>query len=165
MAYETAAGELQSLSLATPSVGVSPEQFSRRVRIKSIIGRPDGGAGLAGAKVPVGGWVKTGREQGKGSFAFLEINDGSCPGNLQVIVHASVAPLAPLVSTGTSVLVEGELKKPPEGTKQKVELRVERVITVGTVDPAKYPIPKTSLTLAFLRDVVHLRSRTNTVKL
>ncbi|XP_044463845.1 asparagine--tRNA ligase, cytoplasmic 1-like [Mangifera indica] len=137
--------------------------FSDRVLIRSIVSRPDGGAGLAGQRVRVGGWVKTGREQGKGSFAFLEVNDGSCAANLQVIVDAAVADLGQLVLTGTSVSVEGLLKNPPEGTKQKIELRVEKVIDVGTVDPAKYPIPKTKLTLEFLRDRIHFRPRTNTI--
>lgn len=109
--------------------------------------------------------MKTGREQGKGSFAFLELNDGSCPSNLQVIVDSAVAPLGQLVPTGTCIFVEGVLKVPPEGTKQKIELRVEKVVDVGPVDPAKYPLPKTKLTLEFLRDVVHLRPRTNTVYL
>ncbi|KAK4835204.1 hypothetical protein QYF36_006760 [Acer negundo] len=131
---------------------VKKHQFSDRVLIRSIVSRPDGGAGLAGQRVRVGGWVKTGREQGKGSFGFLEVNDGSCPANLQVIVDAAVADLAQLVQTGTSVSVEGLLKNPPEATKQRVELRVEKVIDVGTVDPAKYPIPKTKLSLEFLRD-------------
>ncbi|RWW12591.1 hypothetical protein GW17_00023735 [Ensete ventricosum] len=117
---------------------------------------------LVGRKVVVGGWVKTGREQGKGSFAFLELNDGSCLANLQVIVDAAVHPLTQLVPTGTCVLVEGELKKPPEGAKQNVELKVESVLEVGPVDPAKYPLPKTRLTLEFLRDFGHLRARTNT---
>lgn len=137
--------------------------FSQRVPIRSIVCRPDGGSGLAGQKVIVGGWVKTGREQGKGTFAFLELNDGSCPANLQVIVEASVADLGPLVPTGTCVSVSGELKTPPEGTKQKIELRVDKVIELGPVDPAKYPLPKTRLTLEFLRDFVHLRPRTNTI--
>ncbi|KAF8393480.1 hypothetical protein HHK36_021724 [Tetracentron sinense] len=138
-------------------------QFSRRVLIRTIVCRPDGGVGLSGQKVTVGGWVKTGREQGKGSFAFLELNDGSCPANLQVIVDSSVTPLGQLVPTGTCVFVEGELKKPPEGTKQNVELRVEKVLEIGPVDPSKYPLPKTKLTLEFLRDYVHLRPRTNTI--
>lgn len=107
--------------------------------------------------------MKTGREQGKGSFAFLELNDGSCGANLQVIVDGSVFPLAQLTATGTCVLVEGELKKPPEGTKQAVEMRAERVVEVGPADPGKYPLPKTRFTLEFLRDFVHLRPRTNTI--
>ncbi|XP_010536845.1 PREDICTED: asparagine--tRNA ligase, cytoplasmic 1 [Tarenaya hassleriana] len=158
--------QLASASIAEdgPSSSlVKKAQFSDRVLIRSIVGRSDGGAGLAGEQVRVGGWVKTGREQGKGSFAFLELNDGSCPANLQVIVEASVSDLAPLVATGTCVSVDGILKTPPEGTKQKIELRVEKVIHVGRVDPAKYPIPKTKLTLEFLRDVLHLRSRTNSI--
>ncbi|CBI38541.3 unnamed protein product, partial [Vitis vinifera] len=55
------------------------------------------------------------------------------------------------------------LKVPPEGTKQRVEFRVEKVHHVGPVDPAKYPLPKTRLTLEFLRVFVHFRSRTNMI--
>lgn len=113
----------------------------------------------------VGGWVKTGRKADKDAFAFLEVNDGTCPGNLQVIVEASLADLGQLVPTGTCVVVDGELKLPPAGAKQKVELRAEKVVHVGPVDPAKYPLPKMRLTLEFLRDFVHLRSRTNTVSI
>ncbi|XP_051131397.1 asparagine--tRNA ligase, cytoplasmic 1-like [Andrographis paniculata] len=142
---------------------VEEAQFSQRVPIQSILGRPDKGGGLAGQKVRIGGWVKTGREADKGRFAFLEVNDGSCPGNLQVIVKAELYKLSDVVSTGTCIHVEGLLKSPPEGVKQKIELEVEKVIDVGTVDAAKYPLPKTKLTLEFLRDVVHLRSRTNTI--
>lgn len=142
---------------------VQRAQFSQRVPIRSILSRPDGGAGLAGQKVTVGGWVKTGREQGKGTFAFLELNDGSCPANLQVIIESSIADLSQLVQTGTCVSLSGELKTPPDGTRQKIELRVDRVIELGPVDPAKYPLPKTRLTLEFLRDFVHLRPRTNTI--
>ncbi|CAL5334952.1 unnamed protein product [Camellia sinensis] len=149
------------MSAVSLSDAVEEASFSQRVLIKSIIGRPDGGAGLSGKTVRVGGWVKTGREQGKGSFAFLELNDGSCPANLQVMVDAAEAPLSQLVATGTCVHVEGELKLPPEGTKQRIELRVLKVLDVGTVDPAKYPLPKTRLTLEFLRDYVHLRPRTD----
>ncbi|KAG9142452.1 hypothetical protein Leryth_018232 [Lithospermum erythrorhizon] len=133
------------------------------VLIRSILARPDGGASLSGQKVRIGGWVKTGREQGKGAFAFLEVNDGSCPSNLQVMVDASVHNLAELTATGTCVHVEGQLKEPPEGTKQKIELSVLKVLDVGIVDASSYPLPKTKLTLEFLRDVVHLRPRTNTI--
>ncbi|KAA8534884.1 hypothetical protein F0562_029900 [Nyssa sinensis] len=162
MAAESAP-PVEQMSSVTLNDAVEEAQFSKRVLIRTILGRPDGGAGVAGQKVRVGGWVKTGREQGKGSFAFLELNDGSCPANLQVIIDSSVAPLGQLVQTGTCVHVEGELKVPPEGTKQRVELRVHKVLDVGAVDPAKYPLPKTRLTLEFLRDYVHLRPRTNTI--
>ncbi|KAK1291556.1 Asparagine--tRNA ligase, cytoplasmic 1 [Acorus calamus] len=155
--------EEQMSAVTLTSDGPPPASAPRRTLIRSIVARPDGGLGLVGSKVTVGGMVKTGREQGKGSFAFLEVNDGSYLDSLQVIVDSSVADLGRLVLTGTSVLVEGELKKTPDGTKQPVELRVERVLDVGSVDPSKYPIPKTKLTLEFLRDFVHLRARTNTI--
>ncbi|GFS43276.1 class II aminoacyl-tRNA and biotin synthetases superfamily protein [Actinidia rufa] len=163
MSAASASPPVDEIAAVTLTDAAVEAEFSQRVLIQSIIGRSDGGAGLAGAKVRVGGWVKTGREQGKGSFAFLELNDGSCPANLQVIVDAAVAPLAQLVATGTCVHVEGLLKVPPEGTKQKIELTVQKVLDIGAVDPAKYPLPKTRLTLEFLRDYVHLRPRTNTI--
>ncbi|XP_052166283.1 asparagine--tRNA ligase, cytoplasmic 3-like [Oryza glaberrima] len=154
------AEDAAAAAMAAASLSDDLEPATDRTRIRSILAD---GAARAGERVVVGGWVKTGREQGKGTFAFLELNDGSCASNLQVLVDAAVHPLAPLTATGTSVLVEGELKKPPEGAKQRVELRVDRVIEVGEVDPAAYPLPKTKLTLENLRDVVHLRSRTNTI--
>ncbi|XP_030448288.2 asparagine--tRNA ligase, cytoplasmic 1-like [Syzygium oleosum] len=154
---------VDQLAAASLSDAVPKHDFSDRVPIRSILARPDGGSGLAGRRARVGGWVKTGRKQGSGSFAFLEVNDGSCPMNLQVIVDSAVADLGLLVPTGTCVALEGVLKVPPEGTKQKIELRVEEVVHVGPVDPAKYPLPKTKLTLEFLRDVVHLRPKTNTI--
>ncbi|WJZ89325.1 hypothetical protein VitviT2T_008551 [Vitis vinifera] len=83
-------------------------------------------------------------------------------GNL-VIVDAALVPLGQLVQISTCVHVESSLKVPPEGTKQRVEFRVEKVHHVGPVDPAKYPLPKTRLTLKFLRVFVHFRSRTNMI--
>ncbi|KAK9048498.1 hypothetical protein SSX86_032537 [Deinandra increscens subsp. villosa] len=144
---------------------VEQAEFSQRVLIRSILGRPDGGAGLAGQTLKVGGWVKKGREQGKGSFAFLELNDGSCPANLQLMIYSDVAALGQLTPTGTCLHVEGVLQMPPADKqgKQSIELKVLKVLDVGTVDPAKYPLPKTRLTLEFLRDYVHLRPRTNTI--
>ncbi|KAI3948013.1 hypothetical protein MKW92_037768 [Papaver armeniacum] len=143
-------------------------QISGRVLIKNIVCRSDGGVGLTGEKVSVGGWVKQGEQQG--SYSFLELNDGSCLSNLQVVVDSSVAAnLGQIVHTGTSVFVEGELKKGAldQSTKhQSVELHVEKVIDVGIVDPVKYPVSEAQsnqLTLEFLRDYVHLRPRTNTM--
>ncbi|MCL7022129.1 hypothetical protein MKW94_006169 [Papaver nudicaule] len=143
---------------------------SGRVLIKNIVCRSDGGIGLVGEKVSVGGWVKNGKQQG--SFAFLELNDGSCPSNLQVVVDSSVvaANLVQIVHTGTSLLLEGELKKGAldHGTKHSfVELHVKKVIDVGIVDPVNYALSETDskqkLTLESLRDYVHLRPRTNTM--
>ncbi|KAK7245502.1 hypothetical protein RIF29_40348 [Crotalaria pallida] len=153
-----------SLNDAAAPSQIPNAEFSDRVPIRSIISRSDGGSGLAGRKARIGGWVKTGRKADKDAFAFLELNDGTCAGNLQVIVDSSVGELGELVATGTCVVVDGVLKLPPKATtKQRVELRAEKVVHVGSVDPAKYPLPKMRLTLEFLRDFVHLRSRTNTI--
>lgn len=148
---------------STLSTTLHHSRFSKRTLIKSILSRADGGASLAGETVVIAGWVRTGREQGKGSFVFLEVTDGSCAANLQVIVDASVYDLGKLIHTGTSIHVTGTLKTPPEGTEQKIELRVDKVLSSGYCDPATYPLPKTRLTPEFLRDRLHLRARTNLV--
>eukprot|EP00249_Psilotum_nudum_P016825 c26000_g1_i1 orf=578-2509(+) len=159
--------ELQSLTVSgngpAETSGVQWAKFSKRVLISTILGRPDGGLGLVGERVVVGGWVKTGREQGKGSFAFLEVNDGSCTKNLQVLVNATIAPLNQLTPTGTCVLIEGELKQPPQGVKQKVELCVEKLLEVGLCDASRYPMAKARFSLDHLRTYMHLRVRTNTI--
>nr|POF20309.1 asparagine--trna ligase, cytoplasmic 3 [Quercus suber] len=104
-----------------------------------------------------------GRMADKDAYAFLELNDELGLGNLQAIVDAAIADLSPLVPIDTCVVVDSVLKLPPTGTRQKVELWVKKVIHVGQVDLAKYLLPKTRLTLEFLGDFVHLRSRTNTL--
>ncbi|VAH14399.1 unnamed protein product [Triticum turgidum subsp. durum] len=161
---DDAASAPPTAQLAAASISSPPssdlEPPTSRTRIRAIL---DAGDAMAGERVVVGGWVKTGRQQGKGEFAFLEVNDGSCQGNLQVMVEKDVHPLAQLTHTGTSVLVEGVLKKPPAEAKQRIELKVERVIELGEVDAAAYPLPKTKITLETLRDFVHLRARTNTI--
>ncbi|KAL6615298.1 hypothetical protein ACP70R_037568 [Stipagrostis hirtigluma subsp. patula] len=156
------AADAATAEMAVASLCDDLEPATTRTRIRDVLAA---GASRAGDRVVVGGWVRTGREQGKGTFAFLELSDGSCAATLQVIVDAAVHPLARLTATGTSVLVEGEIKQPPEGTKQNVELKASRVLEVGEVDAAAYPLPKgkVKLTLEKLRDVVHLRSRTNTI--
>lgn len=95
-----------------------------RVPVRSVLQADGEGASLAGQTLRVGGWVKTGREAGAGAFAFLEINDGSCFANLQVMVDKAVAEsvggLGQLTPTSTCVLIEGILSETPPGTKQKV---------------------------------------------
>ncbi|KAG5376164.1 hypothetical protein IGI04_040760 [Brassica rapa subsp. trilocularis] len=120
---------------AFSSPTVEKSSFSDHVLVKSILCRPDSGSGLTGQKVRIFGWVRTRRLQGKGSFTFLEVNDGSCPAYLQVIVDASLSDdLSKVIAKGTCVVVDECLKLPPQGTKQKIELKVEEVVSVGTVD-------------------------------
>ena len=98
-------------------------------------------------------------------MAFLELNDGSCQQNLQAVVKGQVYDLRRLMPTGTSVLLEGVLEA-LDGAKHKqlIELKVERVIDVGEADARFYPLPKTKHTLEALRDLPHLRPRTDTVR-
>ncbi len=111
-------------------------------------------------EVAVNGWVRTKRDA-KG-FSFLEINDGSCLANLQVVVDASIADYDTAVqplTTGSSVGVTGILIHSP-GKGQSVELHANKV-TVYTLAPSDYPLQKKRHSFEFLREIAHLRPRTN----
>src|SRR5919108_4754682 len=111
-------------------------------------------------QILVKGWVRT-RRDAKG-FSFLELNDGSCLKNLQVLVDESVLADGSLtgVSTGAAVEVEGALVKSP-GKGQRWEVRATQVRLVGAADPDTYPLQKKRHTDEFLRGIAHLRPRTN----
>ncbi|XP_034587870.1 asparagine--tRNA ligase, cytoplasmic 2 [Setaria viridis] len=172
-------------------------KYSRRASLRSVVGRPDGGRGLAGKRAVVGGWVKSSNtvkaklagpvsparmpatETTTGltctevlmarvplirSFArliggaadvdrassvsfklatgtaLMRINDGSCVADLQIVVDSSLCPLKQVTAIGACVLVEGKIEL-VEGRSQQhvVELRVDKVLHVGTVDIDKYP--------------------------
>lgn len=138
-------------------------KYSDQIPISRILKLPGEGLELVGQTIRVGGWVKTGREQGKGAFAFLELNDGSCPANLQVVVSAEVERLPRVVPTGTCVQVDGELRRTPEGTKQKVELHATAMVHVGESNASEYPLAGKKLSLEYLREKMHLRVRSNTI--
>jgi asparaginyl-tRNA synthetase len=109
--------------------------------------------------VVVKGWVRT-RRDSKG-FSFLELNDGSCLGNLQVVVDAGTPGSLKLAdfTTGASAVIEGKLvPSPAQG--QKWELRAARVELVGAADQS-YPLQKKGHTQEFLRTIAHLRPRSN----
>lgn len=91
--------------------------------------------------------MKKVQEQGKGSFAFLELNDRSCSFNLQLIIYSDLALLVQFIPTGTCLHVEGVLQSTPADTRS-IQLRVSKVLHIG---PA-YLIPKTKLMIEFLRD-------------
>ena len=122
-----------------------------RVSVAAVHACPGDGASLIGSTIVVGGWVKTGRVADKGALVFLELNDGSGPKNLQVVVKSEVHAIDELKSTGTCVVVEGTLKAPPEGATQVVEMHATKILHVGPCDAAKYPIAKKKISLEFLR--------------
>jgi len=120
--------------------------------------------GAIGTSAIVGGWVKTGREAEKGALLFLSVNDGSGVENLQIVVMSEIYDLAELRATGTSVVIEGELRAPPESaTGQTIEMHATRVIACGKCDALTYPMQKKKQTLEYLREKIHLRPRTNTI--
>ncbi|QDT34292.1 asparagine--tRNA ligase [Thalassoglobus polymorphus] len=116
-----------------------------------------------GTQVDVSGWVRS-RRDSKGGFSFIELNDGSCMSNLQIIVDADVPNYEDSikdVTTGASVRVTGELKESP-GAKQRVEMQAKTLEVLGTADAESYPLQKKRHSFEFLREIAHLRPRTNT---
>jgi asparaginyl-tRNA synthetase len=113
-----------------------------------------------GGPVAVQGWVRTRRDSK--DVVFLEVNDGSCLANLQVIVEpqAAAAPALAEVTTGASVRIAGRLVPSP-AKGQAVELRAERVELVGGSQP-DYPLQKKRHGFEYLRTIGHLRVRSNT---
>ena len=125
-----------------------------RTLIKHVLASTEPREGLT-----VKGWVRT-RRDAKG-FSFLEMNDGSCLANLQVVVDASVPGYDSIAqfTTGASAVIEGKLvPSPAQG--QKWELRATRLELIGPAD-ATYPLQKKGHTLEFLRTIAHLRPRSN----
>src|SRR3954462_6527717 len=116
-----------------------------------------------GKQAMLQGWVRT-RRDSKGGFSFIELNDGSCQGNVQVVAPGELANYEAVVKhlhTGASVVVEGEVKASP-AKGQATEVHATRVERVGDADPESYPLQKKGHTFEFLRTIAHLRPRTNT---
>jgi asparaginyl-tRNA synthetase len=130
----------------------------KRVRIAELFS-----AERTGRNITVMGWVRT-RRDSKGGFSFIEVNDGSCLANLQVIADDSLPNYKEEVlklQTGCSVKITGTVM-PSQGKGQKVELRAEEIRVMGWADPDSYPLQKKRHTFEFLRTIAHLRPRTNT---
>jgi len=126
-------------------------------RIKDILVLPN-----AGADVEINGWVRT-RRDGKG-FSFFEVNDGSCLSGIQVVIPGTLGNYESELShitTGSSVRVRGVLVDSP-GQGQKYEVRAEEVFVYGMAPP-DYPLQKKRHSLEYLREIAHLRPRTNTL--
>lgn len=97
------------------------------------------------------------------STAFLKVSDGSCAASLQVLVESSVVPPCQLLHTGTSITVEGVLQQSSVQGKNVIELKVDKVLHIGTVDYSKYPLSKKRVPIDKLRECFHIRARTTTV--
>jgi asparaginyl-tRNA synthetase len=111
-----------------------------------------------GKQLKVCGWVRTVRDQK--NFAFVEVNDGSTLGGLQIVADSSLPDYAKL-TTGASVAVVGTLVESP-GAKQKWEIKASSLDVLGLCSAEDYPLQKKRHSFEFLRTIAHLRPRTNT---
>ncbi len=120
-------------------------------------------AEAVGRKVRLQGWLRT-RRDSKGGFSFLEINDGSCLGNIQVIADQKLANYESEITSlnvGCSLDIEGELRE-SGGKGQATEIHASNVTLVGECDGESYPLQKKRHSFEKLREWAHLRPRTNT---
>jgi asparaginyl-tRNA synthetase len=127
--------------------------FNNRTKIKSILD-----TGETGREVTVMGWVRTFRNN-----QFIALNDGSTNNNLQVVIPLGLADDDTLkrITTGASMKVTGEVV-PSIGKGQSVEVKANSIEILGDSDAEKYPLQPKKHSLEFLREIAHLRFRTNT---
>lgn len=128
----------------------------KRSRVKELLA-----VGEPGTPVLVKGWVRSRR--GNKNVSFIALNDGSTIANLQIVADVAKFDegLLKQITTGASIEAEGKLVS-SQGAGQRVELHAERLMVYGTADPAEYPLQKKGHSLEFLREIAHLRPRTNT---
>jgi asparaginyl-tRNA synthetase len=114
-----------------------------------------------GSDVEVRGWVRTRR--GNKNIAFVALNDGSVIHNVQIVIDMALfdEELIKKVTTGACLKVAGKLIESP-GKEQQLEIHAESILLYGTADPDSFPLQKKGHTLEFLREIAHLRPRTNT---
>jgi asparaginyl-tRNA synthetase len=116
-----------------------------------------------GREVQLQGWIRT-RRDSKAGFSFLELNDGSSLGNIQVIAEQTLPNYETEIkrlSSGSSVTVTGLVRASP-AKGQPTEVQAVAVAVYGLADPEAYPLQKKQHSFEFLRTIAHLRPRTNT---
>ncbi|HUC98426.1 MAG TPA: asparagine--tRNA ligase [Candidatus Polarisedimenticolaceae bacterium] len=125
------------------------------VSVKQAFGLP------VGTSITLRGWVRS-RRDSKG-ITFIEINDGSRFRSIQAVVDGGVVPddILKQVTTGSSIAAGGVLVQSP-AKGQTVELKVSQIHVYGSADSGSYPLQKKGHTLEFLREISHLRVRSNT---
>ena len=126
--------------------------MAKRTRIKDIF------TVETSRQYTVMGWVRTFRNN-----QFIALNDGSCLANLQVVVDFESwdAALLKRITTGAALHIEGKLIA-SQGKGQTVELKAEKIDILGDCDPEVFPLQPKKHSLEFLREIAHLRFRTNT---
>ncbi|MFW5757505.1 MAG: asparagine--tRNA ligase [Bacteroidota bacterium] len=134
--------------------------LSKRHKIFDLIKKDQ--ENLLDKQVNVKGWVRT--KRGNKNVAFIALNDGSIIHNLQIVVDVAAFnndELLRQITTGACISVNGKLVR-SQGKGQSVEILAQQIELYGGADPEKYPLQKKGHTLEFLREIAHLRPRTNT---
>jgi len=128
----------------------------QRTKIVDALKRTD-----YGADVNIKGWVRTRR--GNKNVSFIALNDGSTINNIQIVVDLAILDEEKLktVTTGACISATGKLVE-SQGKGQTVEIQASDIVIYGGADPETYPLQKKGHTLEFLREIAHLRPRTNT---
>jgi asparaginyl-tRNA synthetase len=128
----------------------------QRTRIKDLLAAKD-----FDAEVHVKGWVRT-KRGGKG-ITFIAVNDGSIIHNIQIVIDSADFDENKMrqITTGSCIGVTGKLVK-SVGKDQSVEIQAGDIEIYGTANAEEYPLQKKGHSLEFLRDIAHLRPRTNT---
>lgn len=128
----------------------------KRIKIKSLLSSP-----AVGTEVLVKGWVRT--KRGNKNISFIAVNDGSTINNIQVVAEASLFDEAFMkdITTGACLSVTGKLVE-SQGQGQSVEIIASAIELLGKCDAETYPLQKKGHSMEFLREIAHLRPRTNT---
>jgi asparaginyl-tRNA synthetase len=132
------------------------EKLNNRKKIREILS--DNSPGETDNPITVTGWVRTFRNN-----QFIAINDGSTNNNLQVVATLGAFDdnILKRITTGAALKVSGKII-PSVGRGQKVELKADTIEIIGDSDPERFPLQPKKHSLEFLREIAHLRFRTNT---
>jgi len=127
----------------------------RRIKIVDVLKMDE-----YGKSVNIKGWVRT--KRGNKHVNFIALNDGSCIHNLQIVVDVPEfeEELLKQITTGSAISVTGNLLE-SQGSGQAVEVQAKSIEVLGVADPEKYPLQPKRHSLEFLREIAHLRFRTN----
>lgn len=130
--------------------------FNKRVKIKTILEQD-----LIGQEITLMGWVRTKRSNK--NVSFIALNDGSIITNYQVVADPNVIAedILKKCSTGACLKITGKVEA-SQGAGQQSELIASKIEVLGESDPEKYPLQPKKHSLEFLREIAHLRMRTNT---
>ena len=133
--------------------------FQKRTKIAEIL-KNHASMGI-GTTLTIKGWVRT--KRGNKSVAFIAVNDGSIIHSIQVVADLTGfnEETMKLITTGSCISVTGTLVESP-GSGQAVEIHAKEIEVYGTADAETYPLQKKGHTMEFLREIAHLRPRTNT---